>query len=354
MANFTIIGTIMKPKEDNWYNVKASANGMTHLLSFSVKSNANVLRMNLMGYLANNESNRVIYAYKKSKKGKDEKINFLYKDKEKYMPQLSEYSKMVFVNGDHREEYCHNADYIESLQSKIDNGYFDGLKVKIEGNIEYSRYTNKNGEEVQGKKYIPNRIYVLKNTDEEDIAEANIKMFIDEDSVIKGEDEGLMTLMGKIEQYDSKLKRKTLFEESVEFSLKNNKAIDVMVSRLNLENKEPGKFNQIGVKVNLIRGSETVELTEDMLSEEDKLNLELGLMTEEELKKEKGVGRGSFREMNVFKGLMKGYSTGATLTDISEESYKVEELDVNEVFADNTETVETIEVEEVGESDLPF
>ena len=361
---FEIVGKIVKPKKDNeYYRVVKSANGSTSLLNFSVKSNNNVINLSLMGYLADNKKDRTIMAYKKAtKKGaKGEKITFLYDEKNKYLPQLAEFSKTVFSDNGDKSEFCHNKDFIDFLHEKIENDFFEGLTVRIKGNVEYSTYINKKNEEVQGAKYIPTRINVIYDEDVKEMAESNITMYIDDDCVIESEDEGCMTLHGKIEQYSSKVKRKVLFDEYVEFEFEGEKAkltLDTIKKRLNLdsEDREEGKFNEIGIKADIIRGSEQIKITEDMLSAEDKLNLELGLMTMEEIEKEKGGGKGEFKSYNKFKGLMKGYSTGAKTTEVSEEDYIVEIVDVNEAFgvAEVVEETEEVELEEIDDDDVPF
>lgn len=364
MANnrFEIVGTIVKPKGDKEnYRVVEGANGKTSLLNFSVKSNSNIINLNLIGFLAHDKRNRNIRAYKKSevKGGKDEYITFLYEDKEKYLPLLSEYSKRTFVDGNDRTEFCHDKDFIDFIQEKLELGYFEGLKVRIKGNIEYSSYMNRNNEEVQAVKYIPTKIYVVENT-VEDMAEANITMFIDDDSVIEGSAIGEMTLKGRVPYYSSKLKRKVLFDEFVEFKFEGDKAeraLRTIEKRLNLDEKEADKFNEIGFKVDIIRGSESVKFTEDMLTEDERLNIELGLMTMEDIEKEKGGGKGEFKSYNKFKGLMRGYSAGAKLTDESESDYSIKmDFDADSIFG-STEVVkdeETIDLEEVEDDDVPF
>ena len=361
---FEIVGKIVKPKKDSeYYRIVKGANGTTTLLNFSVKSNNNVINLSLMGYLADNKKDRKIMAYKKvtQKGAKGEKVTFLYDEKNKYLPQLAEFSKTVISDGGDKVEFCHNKDFIEYLHEAIENGHFEGVKVRIKGNVEYSTYTNKNNEEIQGIKYIPTRIYFIYDESVEDMAESNITMYIDDDCVIESEKEGHMTLHGKIEQYSSKVKRKVLFDEYIEFEFEGEKAkltLDTIKKRLNLdsEDREEGKFNEIGIKVDIIRGSEQIKITEDMLSAEDKLNLELGLMTMEEIEKEKGGGKGEFKQYNKFKGLMKGYSTGAKVTEVSEEDYIVEMIDVNEAFGveEVVKETEEVELEEIDDDDVPF
>lgn len=347
-TSFKIVGRIPTPKEDNFCEVKNSTNGRTHLLHFNVRSGSNTFRMNLMGYLANDESARTVYAFKKEN-GKNVKCNFPYAEREKHIKELSEFSKMIIVDGDDRFECCHNVDYITELHNKINAGYFENRLVRVDGEIEYSKYRNKEGIEVQGKKYIPKRIYLLSKETEE-IAEANMELYIDENSILAGENEATMVLAGKIAQYNSKVKKDTLFEEKVEFNFEENgvKALEIMKDRLNLDKKDIGKLNKLGVKVDLIRGSEDIELTRDMLSDEENDLIDLGLMSIEELKKEKGMGKGAFREKNIFKGLSKGYSSGAMLTDSSLSDFEEKmELDTNDVFGVGS-------VETISEDDIPF
>lgn len=348
-VNFVMVGKIMKPKQESkWYEVKVGNKGETTLLNFNLKTNSNVFKMNLMGFLNNNENERIIYAFKREG-DKNVKFNFLYSEKEKCIEEMSEFSKMVFKNDNDKKEFCHNTDFINYLKELIDNEEIVNKPIKIEGRIEYSRYKNKENKEVESKKYVPQRITLL-NEGIEEKAEANIEMLFDENSILEGETEEIMILNGKVVQYDSKLGKDTLFDESIEFDFtgKGTKAIDTIKSKLNLGEKEVGKLNKIGLKVDLIRGSEDVRLTKEMLSDEEKDLVDFGLMTMEELEKEKGLGKGEFRDKKIFKGLVKGYSTGAILTKFNEEyfSTKMDDGLIGELFGENSEVI--------NDDDLPF
>jgi hypothetical protein len=85
---------------------------------------------------------------------------------------------------------------------------------------------------------------------------------------------------------------------------------------------EGDEIKELGVTVDFINGAKTVEITEDMLSDEQKEAIEDGMITFEELKAELGGSAYGDRVTEVrLTGLMKGYASG-----VQDTTYGIEDL----------------------------
>jgi hypothetical protein len=85
---------------------------------------------------------------------------------------------------------------------------------------------------------------------------------------------------------------------------------------------EGDEIKELGVGVNFINGAQTVEITEDMLSDEQRESIEDGLCTFEDIKAELGGTAYGERVTEIrLTGLMKGYSSG-----VQDTMYSIEDL----------------------------
>ena len=100
MNKFEIVGKLLKPKSEKimFFEEKTSDNGwMSRVLKFNVKSGDNTFLMEIRDGRSNDESKAMIYSSIKKEDGKYENVQFLHKDKEKYIPKLAEFKKSVIV-----------------------------------------------------------------------------------------------------------------------------------------------------------------------------------------------------------------------------------------------------------------
>lgn len=82
-------------------------------------------------------------------------------------------------------------------------------------------------------------------------------------------------------------------------------------------------YREIGVVCNMLDGAQKVELTEDMLTDEQKENLEFGLITMEDIQKELGKDIYGDRVTDiVIDGLARGYSGGAKDTAFTDSDFR--------------------------------
>lgn len=256
--------------------------------------------------------------------GKYESTNFKYKDREKYEDRIANFRKLVFVDENEERVECSNEfDYSMAVHSILKSDAYKDKKFKVQGNIEYSSYTNpKTHKEKIYTNYNVQRIYVVDN-DSEQKATANMEMYITKDCIDDSrlEEENTFNLMGYIPQYLSKKKGDFGYYKMFEYPLnaegdKAKKKYE-LIKRVLLDNFEDNELCKIGFKVNLIRRREEVPFDFDKCTDEEKDLVEYGLMELKDLEMQYGAGMGELKDCIQVSSIAKGYSTGATPTNLT-------------------------------------
>ena len=250
--------------------------------------------------------------------GKFESTNFKYKDREKYEDRIANFRKLVFVDENEERVECSNEfDYSMAVHSILKSDAYKDKKFKVQGNIEYSSYTNpKTHEEKIYTNYNVQRIYVI-NDEAEEKALANVEFYITEDCLDDSrlEEENLLVINGYIPEYNSKKKADIGFYQSFEYPLGEDsekaKKMAKLIDKMLLDNFDDNELCKMGYRVRLINRREEVPFNEDMLSDEEKELVKYGLMDIEDLKQQYGVGMGSMQRRMEISSIGRGYSKGA-------------------------------------------
>lgn len=250
--------------------------------------------------------------------GKFESTNFKYKDKDKYEDRIANFRKLVFVDENEERVECSNEfDYSMAVHSILKSDAYKDKKFKVQGNIEYSSYTNpKTHEEKIYTNYNVQRIYVI-NDEAEEKALANVEFYITEDCLDDSrlEEENLLVINGYIPEYNSKKKADIGFYQSFEYPLGEDsekaKKMAKLINKMLLDNFDDNELCKMGYRVRLINRREEVPFNEDMLSDEEKELVKYGLMDIEDLKQQYGVGMGSMQRRMEISSIGRGYSKGA-------------------------------------------
>lgn len=250
--------------------------------------------------------------------GKYESTNFKYKDKDKYEDRIANFRKMVFVDENEERVECSNEfDYAMAVHSILKSDAYKDKKFKVQGNIEYSNYTNpKTKEERIYTNYNVQGIYVI-NDEAEEKALANIEFYITEDCIDDSrlENENLLVINGYIPEYNSKKKADIGYYQSFEYPLGDNnekaKKMTKLINKMLLDNFDDNELCKMGYRVRLINRREEVPFNEDMLSDDEKELLEFGLIDLETLKQQYGAGMGSMQRRMEISSIGRGYSKGA-------------------------------------------
>lgn len=325
-----------------------------------IKGFLNSAKRNSDGTLNVNDSD--VYSLEQDLEGKYNSIKFKYKDKDKHMNDLAEFKKMVFVNDNERYEFCNEFDFSEFVHSELKSGKFDNAKFRVVGEIEYTSWFNeKTNQEQTFTNYSVNRIYVVPDDTEEE-ATANIEMYVTEDCINEDRlEENLLIVNGYIPQYDSKKKADIGFYKSIEYPLNAEGELaekkTKVIKRLLVDNFDENQLCKIGFKVDLINRREELEFNEDMLSDDEKEMVELGLMDIEDLKLQYGGGMGNRIEKMSVNGIGRGYSKGAIPCELTIEQLMKkadEEKPKQEVNVDLNGNSDDDDLNIFADDDLPF
>ena len=250
--------------------------------------------------------------------GEYESTTFKYKDKDKYEDRIANFRNLVFVDENEERVECSNEfDYSMAVHSILKSDAYKDKKFKVQGNIEYSSYTNpKTHEEKIYTNYNVQRIYVI-NDEAEEKALANVEFYITkyclDDSRL--EEENLLVINGYIPEYNSKKKADIGFYQSFEYPLGENsekaKKMAKLIDKMLLDNFDDNELCKMGYRVRLINRREEVPFNEDMLSDEEKELVKYGLMDIEDLKQQYGAGMGGMQRRMEISSIGRGYSKGA-------------------------------------------
>lgn len=294
---------------------------ISRTLRLTIKSNEDFFNLRIKGNLFGDENTALIKTMKKKLDGTYEGIEFKYSDREKYIGELAEFKKFVFIHGDERHEFATEYDYSMFVYSKLSNNELKDKTFKIVGEIEYSDYTNPITNETKTyTNYNINRIYVVKD-DEKQFATANIELFINEDSIDDSRviEDGIFTVSGYVPQYDGKKKSDKGYFQILEYPLnisedKRKLKFNTLKELLNVGDCELGK---IGFKVNLINRVEEVDFNASMLTDTEKDLLDLEIISLSELKNKYGSGKGGYISKMEIEGITKTYTLGCIPTTIT-------------------------------------
>ena len=311
-------------------------------LRLTIKSGEDFFNVDIKGSLIGNEDTAIIKSIKKLPENKYENIEFKYKDREKYIGQLAEFKKCIFVNGDERHEFVNEYEYSMFVHDELSKEENQGKLYKIMGEIEYSEYTNpKTNEKNIYTNYKVNRIYVVKE-DTEQTATATIDMLITKDAIDDSELEknGSFKILGYVPQYLNKNQPNRGYFQMLEYPLnmddekKQKMKFNLIKGLFKVEDCELAK---IGFKVNLINRMEEVEFDETMMTEEDRMYIEFGIMTLDDFKNKYGNGKGGYIKKFEVDKISATYRNGAVptmftleqiLSDGKQEEPEIKEKDV--------------------------
>ena len=300
-------------------------------LNLQMKCNKDNFNLQIKSFMNNakrdsdgalNVNNSTIYTIL-NKDGKYESVNFKYKDKDKYEDKVANFRRLVFVDGEERMEFTNEFDYAMFVYTMLKSGDYKDKIFRVQGSIEFLNYKNpKTGVENTYTNYNVERIYVVDN-DSEQKATANMEMYITKDCIDDSrlEEENTFNLMGYIPQYLSKKKGDFGYYKMFEYPLnaegdKAKKKYE-LIKRVLLDNFEDNELCKIGFKVNLIRRREEVPFDFDKCTDEEKDLVEYGLMELKDLEMQYGAGMGELKDCIQVSSIARGYSTGATPTNLT-------------------------------------
>lgn len=238
-----------------------------------------------------------------------------------------------------KHEFISEWDFVEFIKKVIDSGKYNDKKFFIRGNANYS-YSDKNQKVYEN--YVPQRIY-LADDDAEEYSTATIKMIYGADAVdeMSAEEKGKYYVSGYMMEYDNNRKANipvpvvvTIPVAPTEASDKDKKKVEAIKRKFVVEDDA---FKELGIEVNMLNGAQKVEITEDMLTDEQKEDLECGLITLDDIRADLGGNvYGDRVQEYQFSKIARGFTRGRNDT----------------VYNSNDMIIKPLEVETEGMEDL--
>lgn len=289
--------------------------------------------------------NRAMDNIKEGKTISEEELNAMGVASEAEIPVEIEKSQKK------RKEFISEKDFLEHIKKVIDSGKYKDKLFNVSGNI-VVELNKMNGQFYT--KFQPNRIYLAAD-DAETMCEGEFKIYYGKDGLdaLSLDETGNYYLNGYTFEYNTETKKNDLacpvtcvLPAKIEGDDKWEKIAAKFVKYFTVDGDE---YKEIGLKCNLLNGAQRKELDLDDLDEETRENIELGLITIEDVKRELGISNtyGDRVQAYVITGLMQGYSKGAQETAFTEEDFQIKVAEV-----DDTEIDAIIEGSEDEEDDI--
>lgn len=247
-----------------------------------------------------------------------------------------------------RKEFVSQWDYAEFIKKLIDSKKYEGKKFKILGEIDYT-YSEKNQKFYEN--FIPTRIY-LANDDETEVSHATINFLYNKDSLDDGsvEEKDRYYINGYVNVYNSDRKKNIPCPLTISLKAnydsedeKLNKIRELYVKWFTINDDS---WKELGVIVDLINGSQKVEIDESMLNDEQQDLLLLGEITLDDIRAEMGGSvYGDRIQEKLFYKIAKGYTKGRKDTVYQDSDFIIEPIQV-------MESTSTDVTEEILDDDL--
>lgn len=234
-----------------------------------------------------------------------------------------------------KKEFIHESDFIDYLIKVLDNEKSKDMIFRINGVADYS-YGNK--KDMYYRSFIPQKIFRVSDDIEQNCA-GSMKLYFAEGAVDDTcvDETGDYIINAFVDYYDQNAKMNAFAPIAVKIAADHKMANGF---KKRFSKAEGDEIKELGVGVNFVNGAKQVDITMDMLSDEQKEAIEDGMITFEEIKAELGGTAFGDRVTEIrLTGLMKGYSNG-----VQDTMYSIEDLRKKPIKdAPKTEEVEEIE-----------
>lgn len=189
-----------------------------------------------------------------------------------------------------RHEFISEWDFAAFIKKVIDSGKYSNSKFLIRGNGSYS-YSDEKQQVYES--YVPQRIY-LADSDADEYSTGTIKILYNNESLdgMSAEEKGKYYVNGYMMEYDRNRK------ENIPVPV----TVTIPVAAENADSKEKRKvesikrkfiveddtYKELGIEVKMLNGAQKMEITEDMLTDEQKEDLDCGLVTLDDIRADLG------------------------------------------------------------------
>lgn len=187
-----------------------------------------------------------------------------------------------------RHEFISEWDYIDFIKKVIDSEKYKDKLFFIRGNGEY-QYSD--SQQKVYESYIPTRIYLAAD-DAEPSSTATINIIFNSESLdeMSVEEKGKYYVNGHMMEYDQNRKANipvpvTIVIPVPEDDEKGKKKAEAFKHKFMVDDDT---YKEYGAIVNMLNGAQKTEITEDMLTDEQRKDLGLGIITMDDIRAEIG------------------------------------------------------------------
>lgn len=235
-----------------------------------------------------------------------------------------------------RKEFIHESDFIDQLIKVLNNEKSKDMIFRINGAVEYSYSSNK---DMFYRTFVPQKVTRVPD-DTKPCCAGSMNLYFTEGAVddTVTDETGDYVINAYAYYYDQNAKMNAFAPISVKVATDHQTANGFKKRFSKAEGEE---VKELGVTVDFINGAKQVDITEEMLSDEQREAIEDGMITFEELKAELGGTANGERISEIrLTGLMKGYSTSG----VQDTAYDIDTLTKKPIK----------QVEEVEDNSVPF
>ena len=229
-----------------------------------------------------------------------------------------------------RHEFVSEWDFAEFIKKVIDSGKYADKKFYIKGNADYSYSDNK--QQVY-ESYIPQRIYLAADNADE-YSTGTVKIIFNKDSLddMSVEEKGKYYVNGFMFEYDHNRKANipvpvtvTIPVASDDADEKTKKKVETIKRKFVIDDDT---YKEIGLEINMLNGAQRVEITDDMLTDEQKEDLDCGLITLDDIRADLGGSvYGDRVQEYQFKKIARGYTKGRVDTVYTEDDMVIKPIE---------------------------
>lgn len=187
-----------------------------------------------------------------------------------------------------RHEFISEWDYIDFIKKVIDSEKYKDKLFFIRGNGKYQYSDN---QQKVYESYIPTRIYLAAD-DAEPSSTATINIIFNSESLdeMSVEEKGKYYVNGHMMEYDQNRKANipvpvTIVIPVPEDDEKGKKKAEAFKHKFMVDDDT---YKEYGAIVNMLNGAQKTEITEDMLTDEQRKDLDLGIITMDDIRAEIG------------------------------------------------------------------
>ena len=364
MANtFQFIGKISRRKENAFVEKSFDSGWIINELNFSMVCGDNVQFLRASGGMwgEKHSSKNSIMTYKYNENGKDEPITIKWDDRlnPEIVATIANYRtytvdteiiadrKTVEEIGDEvaieaskkkHKVFITAIDFVKWLDKVTSNEKTKDWIWKVTGEVEYSYSKG-----IWYRNFVPRRVYHVDPTTEQQCI-GTIKTFFTDDCV--SEDDNTYYFNTYTQYYDQQCKKNCFTPAPIVVPKTHPKAKGFAKI---FGKVEDGEVREFGVSVLYINGAQRVQITEDMLSDEQIELLEMNMITMDDVRRDLGdTVYGERKTETRAEAIARGYTSGSKDT-----AYQAEDLvktpmknelkeEVVDIFADSDEDEDDI------------